>query len=121
MADRAATAAREEADAWSALSRFLRECVLAGVGAFASSVEPAVHARIQADPSLTQARTVVSELIARLTAQAHADGALRPDITPADLARMMTLQIYIRPDEDHPAAVHRLIDVLMDGMRVRYS
>ncbi|WSG63609.1 hypothetical protein OHB12_10820 [Nocardia sp. NBC_01730] len=80
-----------------------------------------MHARIQADPSLTQARTVVSELIARLTAQAHADGALRPDITPADLARMMTLQIYIRPDEDHPAAVHRLIDVLMDGMRVRYS
>ncbi|MGV9821930.1 TetR/AcrR family transcriptional regulator [Nocardia xishanensis] len=116
LAERVATAAREEDDAWAALRRFLRECASTGVGAFASSVEPAMHSRIHADPALTRVRETVTDAIAGLVGQAHADGTLRPDVDTADIARLMTLQIYSRPDEDPSSAVERVVDLLLDGI-----
>ncbi|MET9028611.1 helix-turn-helix domain-containing protein [Nocardia sp. NPDC004168] len=117
LADRCAAAAREERDAWSALGRFLRECALADVGAFASSVEPALHTRIQADPVSTQVRATVTDSIARLVTRAHDDGTLRSDVDAADIARLMTVQIYTRPTEDRTVAVGRVVDLLLDGIR----
>ncbi|WP_040783337.1 TetR/AcrR family transcriptional regulator [Nocardia pneumoniae] len=117
LAERAATARREEPTAWAALSRFLRECALARLGALAGAVEPALHARIQADPRLTETRSTIIDLIAAMTTEAQAEGALRPDVTAADIARLMTVQIYTRPGEDADAATRRVIELLLDGLR----
>lgn len=119
LADVAATAWCEEPDAWAALARFLRECVQKGVGGLSSAIEPVAHTRIQADPALIEARGTVSELIDRMTAQAKVDGALREDIGPADVAKLMTLQIYTRPGESHPEAIDRVVDIMLDGLRAR--
>ncbi|NUS56700.1 MAG: TetR/AcrR family transcriptional regulator [Streptomycetaceae bacterium] len=118
LADRAEAALRAEPDAWSALGRFLHECTQDRLGAFAAAVEPALHARVRADPALTPPRTALIELIADMTAQAKADGALRPDVTVADIARLMTVQIYA-PDADHAAGLRTTVDLLLDGLRPR--
>ncbi|MEC3955707.1 TetR/AcrR family transcriptional regulator [Nocardia sp. CDC153] len=117
LSDLAATAERESPDAWHALSRLLRECAELRLGAIASAVEPALHADIKADPALTEVRATITTRIARLTTQAHTDGTLRPDVTPEDIARLMTLQIYTAPDESHPQAINRVLDLLLKGLR----
>ncbi|MFI7003720.1 TetR/AcrR family transcriptional regulator [Nocardia sp. NPDC050175] len=119
LADTAATAWREEPDAWTALARFLRECIQMGVGGLSSAIEPVAHTRIQSNPKLIEVRSTVTDLIERMTAQATADGALRDDIGPADIAKLMTLQIYTRPGESHPEAVDRVVDIMLDGLRAR--
>ncbi|MFI6167375.1 TetR/AcrR family transcriptional regulator [Nocardia sp. NPDC051052] len=119
LAAAAATAWREEPDAWAALARFLRECVHQGVGGLAAAIEPVAHSRIRADPKLIEVRDAVTDLINRMTTQAKADGALRDDIGPVDVAKLMTLQIYTRPGESHPATIDRVVDIMLDGLRAR--
>ncbi|MBF6173346.1 TetR/AcrR family transcriptional regulator [Nocardia blacklockiae] len=119
LADLAATAAREEAGAWPALRRFLRECAELRLGATAAAIEPALHADIRADPQLSGIRAGVAEQVARLTAQAQVDGELRTDVDAQDVARLMTLQIYVRPDESYEQAVRRTMDIVLDGLRAR--
>ncbi|MVU79656.1 TetR family transcriptional regulator [Nocardia sp. ET3-3] len=117
LADLAATAERESIDAFDAISRLLRECAELRLGALAAAVEPALHTDIKADSTLIEVRTSIADRIARLTTRAHAEGTLRPDVTPADLSRLMTLQIYATPDESYPTAVNRILDLLFDGLR----
>ncbi|MBB5913507.1 AcrR family transcriptional regulator [Nocardia transvalensis] len=119
LADLAATARAEEDRAWPALRRFLRECAELRLGATASAIEPALHADIRADPGLTDIRANVSEQVARLTAQAQVDGDLRTDVDAQDVSRLMTLQIYVRPDESYDRAVQRTMDIVLDGLRAR--
>ncbi|WP_051177735.1 TetR/AcrR family transcriptional regulator [Nocardia concava] len=116
LSDLAATAERESPDAWQALARLLRECAELRLGATASAIEPTLHADIKADPALTEIRTTITDRIDRLTTQAHTDGTLRPDVTPADIGRLMTLQIYAAPNEPYPTAVNRVLDLLLRGL-----
>lgn len=118
LAEGVTTAAREEPDAWSALRRFLHECARTGVGAFASSVEPVLHSRIRVDAHLTEVRATVVAAIGDLVTRAHADGTLRPDVDVGDVARLMTVQIYSRPDEEPTAAIARVVDLLLDGISI---
>ncbi|MGW4353127.1 TetR/AcrR family transcriptional regulator [Nocardia sp. NPDC004582] len=117
LSDLAATAEREAPTAFEALTRLLRECAELRLGALAAAIEPTLHADIKADPALTEVRATITDRIDRLTTRAHAEGALRPDVTPADIGRLMTLQIYATPDEPYPTAVHRVLDLLLDGLR----
>ncbi|WP_280268539.1 TetR/AcrR family transcriptional regulator [Nocardia wallacei] len=117
LSDLAATAALEEDGAWPALRRFLRECAESGLGATASAIEPALHADVQADPSLADLRGTIAEQVARMTAQAQVDGELRTDVDAQDMARLMTLQIFVRPDESYERAVRRTMDIVLDGLR----
>ncbi|MFE3228030.1 TetR/AcrR family transcriptional regulator [Nocardia sp. NPDC059228] len=117
LADLAATADRESPTAWQALTRILRECAELRLGALAAAVEPTLHADIKSDPALTEVRTTITDRIADLTARAHTEGALRRDVTPEDIARLMTLQIYAAPTEPYPAAINRVLDLLLDGLR----
>ncbi|MET8654464.1 TetR/AcrR family transcriptional regulator [Nocardia aurea] len=121
LAEGVTTAAREERDAWSALRRFLHECARTGVGAFASSVEPVLHNRIRGDVHLTEVRETVVAAITDLVTRAHAEGTLRLDVDAGDVARLMTVQIYTRPDEEPTAAIARVMDLLLDGIGVESS
>jgi AcrR family transcriptional regulator len=111
------TASREEGRAWPALRRFLSECITGRLGALAAAVEPGAHAQIQADPRLASARGELGAAIARLTRQAQADGDLRPDATPGDVALLMTVQVYTRQDQSPGDALSRAISIVLDGLQ----
>ncbi|QIS17216.1 TetR/AcrR family transcriptional regulator [Nocardia terpenica] len=119
LAEMAAAARREESDAWLTLCRFLRECAELRLGALASAIEPALHGKIPGDPDLTEVRARVAEEVVAMTAQAQADGHLRADVAAGDVARLMTLQIYVRPGESYAEAVRRIIDIALDGLRAK--
>jgi hypothetical protein len=117
LAEAAQAAWREEGEAWPALARFLRECVAAGLGAMAAALEPSLHALLRADPELAAARARVAEVIALLTERAKADGTLRADIGVRDIALLMTVQLYVGPDDSRADAVDRVTAVLLAGLR----
>ncbi|MFD7847561.1 hypothetical protein ACFV4K_32100, partial [Nocardia sp. NPDC059764] len=117
LSDLAATAEREAPTPFDALTRLLRACAELRLGALAAAIEPTLHADIKADPALTEVRGTITDRITRLTTQAHTDGTLRPDVTPDDIGRLMTLQIYATPDDPYPTAVNRVLDLLLDGLR----
>ncbi|MEG8177160.1 TetR/AcrR family transcriptional regulator [Nocardia terpenica] len=119
LAELAATARREESDAWLTLCRFLHECVQLRLGALASAIEPILHGKVQGDPDLTEVRARVAEEVADMTARAQADGRLRADVTTGDIARLMTLQVYVPPDESYAEAVRRIMDIALDGLRAK--
>jgi hypothetical protein len=113
------TARGAERGAWAALCRFLHECAELRLGALASALEPAVHGDIRNDATLTEVRARVAEQVVAMTEQAQAEGDLRPDADARDIARLMTLQIYVLPDESYREAVRRTMDIALDGLRVR--
>lgn len=119
LADLAATARGEEARAWPALCRFLRECAELRLGATASALEPTLHADVRNIPGLAGIRARVADHVVAMTAQAQAEGDLRPDVEAADIAKLMTLQIYVMPDESYSKAVARTMDIVLDGLRAR--
>jgi AcrR family transcriptional regulator len=117
LAQTAATAWREEVDAWSALCRFLHECAERRVGGLAAAIEPNLHAEIQADPRLLEVRGKVVDLVERMTEQAKASGAMRDDVEMEEVATLMTLQIYTRSNESYTEAVRRVVEIVLDGLR----
>lgn len=117
LADMAETAWREEPDAWAALCRFLRGCAERRLGALASAIEPRLHASIQSDPELRSSRQTVSDLVERMTAAAKADGAMRPDVSPAEVGLLMTVRIYTPSDMSDDQAMRRVVDIVLDGLR----
>jgi hypothetical protein len=40
-------------------------------------------------------------------------------VTAADIAHLMTLQIYLGPEESYPDVARRIIDFTLDGMHTR--
>ncbi|MFD0365212.1 TetR/AcrR family transcriptional regulator [Nocardia sp. GCM10030253] len=117
LARTAATCWQEEVDAWPALRRFLHECAERKVGGLAAAIEPSLHAEIQADPGLREVRGKIVDLVARMTEQAKASGVVRADIRTEDVAALMTLQIYTRSNESYAEAVHRVVEIVLDGLR----
>jgi AcrR family transcriptional regulator len=117
LLDALQAAGREEGRAWPALGRFLGECIRSRLGALAAALEPSLHAQIQADPRLAGARAALGDAIAALTRQAQADGDLRDDVGPGDVALLMTVQAYIRPGQPPDEAVARMVAIILDGLR----
>lgn len=118
LAEMVETAHREEARAWSTLCRLLCECAELRLGALASALEPAtLHDELLRDPQLTAVRARVAERVVAMTTQAQADGDLRVDVDPRDIAHLMTLQIYADPDQSYPDAVRRTMKIVVDGLR----
>lgn len=113
-------AERDEGGPWPALARFVGECISNGLGGLAAALEPGLHAQIQMDPRLAAARTALSEAMARLIQQAQADGDLRPDVDQQDVALLMTVQVYTRPEQSHADAVARVAALILDGLRAHH-
>jgi AcrR family transcriptional regulator len=114
------SAERDEDSAWPALARFVGECIRNSLGGLAAALEPGLHARIQRDPRLVDVRTALGEAIVRLIQQAQADGDLRRDVDPQDVALLMTVQIYTRPEQSHADAVARVLAIILDGLRAHH-
>jgi AcrR family transcriptional regulator len=110
-------ARREERTAWLALRRFLHACIDAGIGAQAAAIEPGLHTRIQHNAQVKAARTAIGNTLAELTRQAQADGDLRPDAGPDDIALLMTIQVYLRPGQSRSQATERITDLIFHGLR----
>src|SRR5262249_34816586 len=118
LAEMAETARQEESGAWYMLSRLLGECAELRLGALASALEPTLlYDEVHRDPELTTVRARVAEQVVAMTTQAQADGDLRIDVDPRDIAHLMTLQIYARPEESYPDAVRRTMKIVIDGLR----
>src|SRR5215469_16110208 len=111
------TARREERTAWLALCRFLRFCVDGGIGALAAAIEPRLHTRFQQNAQVKAARAAIGDTLTELTRQAQADGDLRPDTGPDDIALLMTVQVYLRPDQSRSQAAQRVADLIVHGLQ----
>ena len=117
LAEMAEAARREEAGAWPTLCRLLCECAELRLGALACALEPTLHDEHRRDPQLTAVRARVAEQVVAMTTQAQADGDLRVDVDPRDIAHLMTLQIYADPDRSYADAVRRTMKIVVDGLR----
>ncbi|MEV0973257.1 TetR/AcrR family transcriptional regulator [Microtetraspora glauca] len=117
MADLAETAWREEPDAWHALCRFLRACTELRLGVLSAKLEPHLHQRLRAGPGLHEIRQQVIASVLRMTEQAQAEGALRDDIGPGDIALLMTLHVYTPPSMSDEQAMARVVEIMLNGLR----
>jgi AcrR family transcriptional regulator len=114
----AETALASPGDAWSALAGYVRACVAFRSGAFAPAAGtfPVTEQMVA-----TAARSY--ELIERLVSRAHAEGALRPDVTGVDLVELIGLfsrSARWRPTDDGYDPDHveqRLLGIALDGLR----
>lgn len=96
------------------------ECISNGLGGLAAALEPGLHAQIQLDPRLATARTALGEAVLSLVQQAQADGGLRRDVDAQDVALLMTVQIYTRPQQSRDDALDRVVAIILDGLRARH-
>jgi AcrR family transcriptional regulator len=119
LADMAEKAQREETRAWPTLCRLLLECAELRLGALASALEPTLHDERHRDPQLTAARARVAAQVVAITTRAQADGDLRANVDPRDIAHLMTLQIYALPDESYANAARRAMGIVLEGLRTR--
>ncbi|GAA0435855.1 TetR family transcriptional regulator [Acrocarpospora corrugata] len=117
LADMAETAEREEPDAWHALCRFLRACTELRLGVLPAKLEPHLHQRLRAGPDLHEIRQRVIAAVLRMTETAHAEGALRGDIGPGDVALLMTLHVYTPPSMPDEQARARVVEIMLNGLR----
>ncbi|GII05162.1 TetR/AcrR family transcriptional regulator [Planobispora takensis] len=117
LADLAETALLEEPDAWHALCRFLRASVEIQLGALPAKLEPHLHQRLRLGPDLHEMRQRVIAAVLRMTEQAQADGTLRGDIGPGDIALLMTLNVYTPQSMPHEQAMARVVEIMLNGLR----
>jgi AcrR family transcriptional regulator len=111
------TARREERTAWLALRRFLHACIDGRIGALAAAIEPSLHTRIQHNAQVKAVRAAIGGTLAELTRQAQADGDLRPDVRPDDIGLLITVQVYLRPDQSQSQAADRVTDLISCGLQ----
>lgn len=110
---------RDEAQAWPTLCGFLRACADMRLGAMAAALEPTLHADVRSDPALTEVRARIAGYVVDMTARAQAAGELRADIGPREIAALMTVQIFVFPDESYVETARRTMDIVLDGLRAR--
>ncbi|RBQ16218.1 TetR/AcrR family transcriptional regulator [Spongiactinospora rosea] len=111
------TARDEEPDAWHALCRFLRSCAELRFGELAAELDPRLYPQMRTGPHLDEMRRRVIAAVLDLTARAQAEGAMRPDAGPLDVAMLMTLHVYTPPNMPGDQAVRRMVEIVLDGLR----
>jgi AcrR family transcriptional regulator len=117
LVDAAESALREEADAWLALRRFLRACSALRLGELPAKLEPHLHQKIRTGQHLHQMRQRVIDCVLDMTERAQADGSLRDDIGPGDIAMLMTLNVYTPAGAPNDQAMARVVEIMLDGLR----
>ncbi|MEV5738774.1 TetR/AcrR family transcriptional regulator [Microbispora rosea] len=117
LVDLAETSWQEEPDAWHTLCRFLRGSVAMRLGVLPAKLQPHLHQRLRTGPDLHEMRQLVIATVLRMVEQAQADGALRADIGPGDVALLMTLNVYTPPGTHNEQAMERVVEIMLDGLR----
>jgi AcrR family transcriptional regulator len=120
LADLAEAAWTEEPDAGAALARFLRACIVdVRLGALPSTLEPKMHADMRAAAELVAPRQKIIDLLTMMITTARDNGLLRPDVGLAEIALIMTLQVYGVPDAADPTeGRRRVVEIVLDGLRL---
>ena len=112
-----AKAALAEPDPWRGLTRFIEEALVlhARNRALMDVVETQKHGRERA----TSMRRRIRPLIAELVARAHADGTLRSDFTPQDIALLFWAsdRVIELGGEVAPEIWRRHLGFVFDGLR----
>lgn len=80
----------------------------------------ALHAVLVTDGDLRmRTRDLLTEALATLMAAGVATGAIRPDVDPEDVLMSLGGVTLIAGDADRRDLAHRLLDLLMDGVKRR--
>lgn len=106
----------DEADAWQAFSRFMREAVERGAGALL----PAIAGRVPITDELLTARADCNAALAELVSAAQETGRLRDDVGPGDIPLLLTfLTLPLAHTTPEVAATirQRYLAVVLDGLR----
>ncbi|MEV6604680.1 helix-turn-helix domain-containing protein [Kutzneria sp. NPDC051319] len=120
MTELARTALRTEPDAWSALSRFVRESVALRLGALRSIVDPQLHSALHQSDEVRSARRDLLRIVEQMIITAQADGSMRTDVGVVDVAMLVSL--HLKRPFDVPGTMPeeldaRLTQLMLDGLR----
>ncbi|WP_086831086.1 TetR/AcrR family transcriptional regulator [Streptomyces sp. NRRL B-24572] len=116
MASLARTAMADHADPWDALAAFLRAALSA---ADTGSLLPLIGGRLPATDEVDAADRRLRSALDDLVAAAHRSGALRPDVTSADLPLLLNhLNTRLPTTTERAAELHlRYLDLALSGLR----
>jgi len=137
LTEQAQSALRQEDEAWSALSRFLRTSVDSGAGRLLPPEVLQVQQSGEPDkPRVPQQRSVravavdtdggesgvpaLLNVVGQLVDRARRAGELRGDVSVADVLLVIATAAPALPDPvQQTAASARLLDILLEGLRSR--
>jgi AcrR family transcriptional regulator len=109
----AETALAEEEDAGRALARYMHRTLDVRV----SAVIPALLGRVSLeDAEIMQVRERSSTLMQQMIDQAQAAGALRPDVTFADIALLLVRMSHLVDEQQQRAGGQDLDDLVQHGL-----
>ena len=120
-AGRAAAEAHAEAPTgWEALVRLVRFCAEPDLGALSGALRAWLAEHRERDEALRTLTATWLERFEAAVSRAQAEGAMRTDISGADLLRLISLVTCRMPEL--PAAANRVataryVDILIDGLR----
>jgi AcrR family transcriptional regulator len=120
MTELARTALRTEPDAWTGLSRFVRECVALRLGALRSIVDPEIHTALHQSDELRSARAELLRIVEQMIEAAQRDGSMRTDVGVVDVAMLVSLHLKRPFDVPGTPPVDmdaRLTQLMLDGLR----
>jgi AcrR family transcriptional regulator len=119
VAEEARLALAEEADAFSALARYMHRALDLRVAAVIPSLLGQVP--LDDDPAIVAARREATAPISRMIELAHEDGTLRADVEFGDIGLMVVRLSRPLPGSFPPsmeaALAHRHLDLVIDGLR----
>jgi AcrR family transcriptional regulator len=109
--------ALDERDAWTGFTRFIEQVLVlhARNRGLKDVVETGAHGRERA----AEMRRRIAPLLRRLVERAHADGALRSDFTPQDIALVFwgADRVIELADDVAPEIWRRQLGLVFDGLR----
>lgn len=106
----------EEPDAFTALARYMHDSIDRRVGA----VMPVLADLLHMDDELMEVRRLAQQAHHALTAAAHEEGSLRPDVTAADISLLIIrfttpVRATSSPEGDN-LLNHRHLELILDGL-----
>jgi AcrR family transcriptional regulator len=112
----AKAALAEEADAFTALTRYMHAAIDLRIGV----VMPLLANRLPLDEDMTAASEASLAALADIVRAAHEEGSLRPDVGSGDVGLLMIrmtppLPVAISPEDNHRLS-HRHAELVLDGL-----
>lgn len=115
-ADAVNTALAEEADAFTALARYLHTAIDLRTG----MIMPMLTQQVPGDEDLLAARDDARHAMEALVTAAHAEGSLRPDVGPGDITLLVIRVARPLPvpitSEANARLSHRHAELILDGL-----
>jgi AcrR family transcriptional regulator len=117
----ARAAVAEEATAWDALVRIVRQSRELQLSVQLAILSPLARSIVRDDPVTGKFRHELLETVDSVVRAAQAEGTLRLDVGPGDVAVLLSLLLARVPMPAGPAwlASERALALMLDGLRVR--